>query len=59
MKIYLTLIRVVLFCVTFALLTIGGLFFMQNWVGGKLMVGIGLVLSAIILVDIFRTKKVV
>jgi len=57
MKIYLTLIRIVLFCITLSLLTIGGLFFIQNWAGGNVMLGIGLVLSAIIFVDIFRTKK--
>ncbi|WP_221394644.1 hypothetical protein [Dyadobacter sp. NIV53] len=58
MKIYLALIRVVLFCVTLTLLVIGGLFIMQNWEGGKLMLGIGVTLSAIILIDLLRTKKV-
>lgn len=58
MKIYFALIRVVLFCVTLALFVIGGLFFIQNWEGGKLMLGIGVALSAIILIDLLRTKKV-
>jgi len=58
MKIYLALIRVILFCTAFGFLIIGGLFYIQNWEGGKLMLGIGLVLSAIVLIDIFRTKKV-
>jgi len=57
MKIYLALIRVVLFCTAFGSLITGGLFYMQNWEGWRFMLGAGVVLSAFILLDIFRTKK--
>ncbi len=58
MNIYLSAIRVLLVFVTFTFLLNGVLFFMQNWQGGSMMLGIGLLFLMIILTDVFITKKV-
>ena len=59
MKIYLALIRIALFWTAFGFLGIGVLFYMQNWEGWRLMLGVGAAFSAIILIDLLMAKKVI
>jgi len=57
MNIYSNLIRITLFFAAMSLVVIGCFFFIQHWSGGRIMMGVGVLLQIGMLVDFFRRRK--